>query len=187
MQWKVSIGGKDRFVCLPDSIPDNVAFDATIDQRPVKLRWQRATRALFILDSKVGESWSSLNLRSKTVNKYAGESDLSVSTEFLPAGAKIPVALDATVALYIPGQESREGAAAKKPKLVRSQITGKVLKVMVKAGDSVNVGDVLVIIEAMKMENRVVATSAGMVESVKISVGDAVSTGAELIRFKQPS
>lgn len=185
MQWKVSMTGKDRLVVLPDTIPDNVPFDATIDGRSVQLRWQRATRAFFILDSKVGTAWTSLNLRTKSVSKFPGESDLAVSSEFLPAGAKTPVIMDATVSLHIPGQESRAGAAAKKPKVVRSQITGKVLKVLVKAGATVNAGDTLVIIEAMKMENRVLATAGGVVDTVKITEGETVSTGAELVRFKQ--
>ena len=190
MQWKVLIGGKDRIVNLPDLIPDNISFPATIDNHPVQLRWQRATRALFILDSKNLDSkasgpWASLNLRSKTVSKFAGESDLIISSEYMPAGAKFPVILDATVALHIPGQEAREGAKANKPKVVRSQITGKVLKVMAKVGDTVNAGDALMIIEAMKMENRVLATAQGVIESVKVSEGEMVSTGAELVRFKQ--
>jgi biotin carboxyl carrier protein len=129
--------------------------------------------------------WASLNLRTKSVNKFLGESDLLVSSEFMPSGAKIPVNLDATVSLHIPGQDAREGAKAKKPKIIRSQITGEVLKVMVKAGDLVNAGDTLAIIEAMKMENRVLSTTTGIIEAVKISEGETVSTGAELIRFKQ--
>ncbi len=185
MQWKVSISGKDRLVTMPDLIPDNVPFPASIEGRSVQLRWQRATRALFILNPKVSGVWASLNLRTKSVNKFAGESDLLVSSEYLPAGAKIPVVLDATVSLYIPGQETREGAKGKKPKVVRSQITGKVLKVLVKLGDSVGAGDALLIIEAMKMENRVLATSPGIVEAVKVTEGEMVSTGAELVRFKQ--
>jgi biotin carboxyl carrier protein len=89
------------------------------------------------------------------------------------------------VSLHIPGQESRAAAAAKKPRVIRSQITGKVLKVLVKPGDSVASGDTLIIIEAMKMENRVMASTNGVVDQVKITEGDTVAAGAELIRFKQ--
>jgi biotin carboxyl carrier protein len=185
MQWNVSISGKNHLVQLPDVAPDNTPFDATIDGRAVKLRWQRNTKALFILDPKFGDVWTSINIRTRTVNKFAGDSELSVSSEFLPAGAINPIAMDATVSVYLPGQDSKEGAKAKKPQVIRSQITGKVLKVLVKSGDEVNAGDTLMIIEAMKMENRVLAISAGAIDTVKVKESDTVSTGAELIKFKQ--
>ena len=185
MQWKVQISGTERLIVLPDQIPDNVPFEASLNGRVVKARWQRATRALFILDELTGSAWTSINLRTRSVTKFPGESDLSVGCEFIPAGAKAPIVMDANVALHVPGQDTREGAATKKPKVVRSQITGKILKVLVKAGDSVNVGDTLLIIEAMKMENRVQANAAGILESIKVSEGDTVATGAELARYKQ--
>jgi biotin carboxyl carrier protein len=185
MQWKVQISGADRLITLPDQIPDNVPFDVSLDGHVVKARWQRSTRALFILDDRSASAWTSINLRTRSVTKFSGESDLSVGCEFVPAGAKGPIIMDATVALHVPGQEAREAAATKKPKVVRSQITGKVLKVLIKSGDSVNVGDTLLIIEAMKMENRVQAIAAGTIESVKVSEGDTVASGAELARYKQ--
>jgi len=55
---------------------------------------------------------------------------------------------------------------------------------LIKAGDTVNVGDTLVIVEAMKMENRVLATFPGTIDSVKVNEGASVSNGHELIRFK---
>ena len=185
MQWKVSISGKDQYVVLPDAIPNNLPFDATIDGRSVKLRWQKATNALFVLDSQSGPAWTSINLRSSSVTRFPGENDLAVSAEFLPAGTKTLLMLESTTSIHIPGQEARAGAAAKKPKVLRSQITGKVLKVMVKPGDSVTSGDTLIIIEAMKMENRVAANTTGLVDQVKVTEGDMVSSGAELVKFKQ--
>jgi glutaconyl-CoA/methylmalonyl-CoA decarboxylase subunit gamma len=185
MEWTISISGKKHRVTLPDTLPDNMSFPAAIDGRSVQLKWQRSTKALFILDETKSRVWTSINLRSRSVSKFAGESDLIVNTEFSPAGAHGSVILDATASIYIPGQEAREGSAATKPKVIRSQITGKVLKVLAKVGDSVNAGDALMIIEAMKMENRVVASAAGIIESIKAQEGDTVSTGAELVRFKK--
>ncbi len=185
MHWKVNISGKDRLIALPDQIPDNVPFDSAIDGRAIKARWQRATRALFILDERSGHAWTSINLRTRSVTKFPGESELTVACEFVPSCAKVPLVMEASVALHVPGQEAREGSATKKPKVVRSQITGKILKVLVKAGESVNVGDTLMIIEAMKMENRVLSIANGIIESVKASEGETIATGAELARYKQ--
>lgn len=185
MQWTVSINAKNHLVQLPDTLPDNTPFDATIDGRAVKLRWQRQTRALFILDPKVADVWTSVHMRSRTVTKFAGESEQIVNAEFMPGGAPAPIAMEASASVYLPGQESREGNATKKPLVIRSQITGKVLKVFVKAGDETATGDTIIIIEAMKMENRVLASANGVVDVVKVKEGDTVSTGAELVKFKQ--
>ena len=191
MEWNVTLYGKDagsankHRVKLPDSIPDNAEFDLTINGRMVKARWQRTTRALYILDTKLnGDAWTAIHTRSRAVTKFPGESDVNVNAEFTPSGAKYTQCMDATVSLYIPGQEGREGAAAKKPKVIRSQITGKVLKVFIKVGDVVNAGDTLMIVEAMKMENRILAKTPGTVDVVKAAEGDMIATGAELVRFK---
>jgi biotin carboxyl carrier protein len=58
---------------------------------------------------------------------------------------------------------------------------GKVLDVLVGVGDSVNENDELLVLEAMKMELPVVATSSGTVKEVKCSKGDAVEADAVLI------
>lgn len=185
MQWNIALNGKSFHVQLPDCAPDNAPFDATINGRQVKLRWQRNTKTLFILDNKVAGVWTALNLRSRTISKFSGENDLNINAEFLPACSDNPIAMDATVAIHLPGQEGRAASAAKKPLVIRSQITGKVLKVLVQNGNTVNAGDTVMIIEAMKMENRVIASAAGVVDTIKVKEGDTVSSGAELLKFKQ--
>jgi acetyl-CoA/propionyl-CoA carboxylase biotin carboxyl carrier protein len=51
------------------------------------------------------------------------------------------------------------------------------VKVLVAAGDSVEVGQTICVLEAMKMENNVSAEKAGTVKEVKVSVGDSVGPG----------
>ena len=55
------------------------------------------------------------------------------------------------------------------------------LSIKVNQGDSVAEGDVLLIIEAMKMENEVAAPCAGTVQQISVSVGQMVNTGDTLI------
>ena len=55
------------------------------------------------------------------------------------------------------------------------------LVLKVKVGDSVNVGDVVCILEAMKLENEVVADTAGVIKSIAISKGDSVQNGQLLV------
>ena len=56
-------------------------------------------------------------------------------------------------------------------------ITGKIISVEVKVGDVVQEGDVICVIESMKMENPILAPVAGKITEIKVSVGQVVETG----------
>lgn len=66
-------------------------------------------------------------------------------------------------------------------KVIISPMNGIVTKVLVKAGDKVKEGDVLVVIEAMKMENPVKSPFSGVVKEVLVKEGDKVLKDAVLI------
>lgn len=69
-------------------------------------------------------------------------------------------------------------------KNVTAFIPGTIIDVKVKEGQEVKQGDVLVILDAMKMHNRLIAPSAGKVKEVKVKPGDRVSKGALLISIE---
>ena len=64
---------------------------------------------------------------------------------------------------------------------VNAPMPGNILKVNVKAGDAVKSGTVLVVLEAMKMENEIMAPKDGTVTQVLVSKGSTVDTGAPLV------
>ena len=64
---------------------------------------------------------------------------------------------------------------------ITTAMPGKVVKVFVKEGDTVEAGDPVVVLEAMKMENEFKAPDKGVVKSVKVSEGDIVESGAILV------
>ena len=61
---------------------------------------------------------------------------------------------------------------------------GTVLEVLVSEGQSVEAGQTLMILEAMKMEHRVVASEDGVVTDVHFSAGDRVEQGASLLEVE---
>jgi oxaloacetate decarboxylase alpha subunit len=60
-------------------------------------------------------------------------------------------------------------------------LAGNIIKVQVAQGDMVAAGDVIVILEAMKMETEVRASRGGTVSAVKVKEGDSVAVGDVLI------
>ncbi|MDA8792563.1 acetyl-CoA carboxylase biotin carboxyl carrier protein subunit [Bacteriovoracaceae bacterium] len=64
-----------------------------------------------------------------------------------------------------------------------SQMPGKIVKVFIKPGDKVEKGDVVLVMEAMKMENEVKSSVSGKVESVLVSEGQAVESGQVLVEI----
>lgn len=76
---------------------------------------------------------------------------------------------------------SKPAAAPAGANTVTAPMPGTILSINVKAGDAVKKGQVLCILEAMKMENEIMAGADGTVASVAVSQGDSVSTGQVLI------
>jgi glutaconyl-CoA/methylmalonyl-CoA decarboxylase subunit gamma len=67
---------------------------------------------------------------------------------------------------------------------LRAQIPGRVVKVWIHSGQNVERGDRLLAIEAMKMENEIRAPRAGVVESVKVELGDRIAKDDELVNLR---
>ena len=60
---------------------------------------------------------------------------------------------------------------------VRAEIVAKVLEVVVNEGDQIGKGDIVVLLESMKMEIPVLAEVAGTVSKVSVAVGDVIQAG----------
>lgn len=67
--------------------------------------------------------------------------------------------------------------------MVCTEVTGNVWKVEVAVGQTVAAGDVLVVIESMKMEIPVEAPVAGMVRAIRVAAGEPVSEGAVVVEL----
>ena len=114
-----------------------------------------------------------------TVNGVA----YSVSVEETAAGAApvAPAAAPAPKAAPAPAAAPKAAAGAAGAVAVKAPMPGNILDVKVAAGASVKAGDVLVILEAMKMENEILAPQDGTVASVNVNKGDTVNSGDVLV------
>ena len=91
-----------------------------------------------------------------------------------PTAAPAPAAAPAPVAT--PKASAPAGAVT-----VKAPMPGTIIKVCVKVGDTVKKGDVLCLLEAMKMENDICAPSDGVIAGVAVSQGASVETDAVLV------
>ena len=66
---------------------------------------------------------------------------------------------------------------------VKAPLPGTIIKVDVAVGDAIAAGDTLLVMEAMKMENNVLAEKPGTVKAIKVNVGDAVLQDDVLIEI----
>ena len=77
--------------------------------------------------------------------------------------------------------KAAEPAGAQGAVKVNAPMPGKILKVNVNAGTAVKKGDVLLVLEAMKMENEICAPQDGTVATVECAAGDSVESGKGLV------
>ena len=107
-----------------------------------------------------------------TVNGTAYEIELEELTGAAPAPA---------AAAPAPAPAAAPAAVGAGETAVKSPMPGNIFKLECSVGQSVNAGDVLVVLEAMKMEIEVSAPVAGTVKAVAASVGTAVNTDDLLV------
>jgi biotin carboxyl carrier protein len=80
--------------------------------------------------------------------------------------------------------ENRKFYKPADPKILLSFIPGTVMDIFVKEGQNVKKGDDLMILDAMKMQNRLKCNIDGRVKTIKVSKGDKVSKGTVLVELE---
>ena len=116
-----------------------------------------------------------------TVNGNVYDVTVEEGTGAVAAAAPVAAAPKAAAPAPKAAPKAAAPAGAQGGVKVNAPMPGKILGVKVAAGQAVKKGDVLVVLEAMKMENEIVAPQDGTVASVNTSVGEQVEAGAVLV------
>ena len=103
---------------------------------------------------------------------------------FLRQAGEITVQVDGREYRLYDGRQ-RRGAPTSAPGDLHAPMAGRIIRVLAKAGDSVQAGDTLLILEAMKMEQQIAAPHDGTVASLLCEEGDQVAAGQELVVLEE--
>ena len=124
-----------------------------------------------------------LNGRTYEVEVEAGKAMLLDEYEAIvpSAPAAAPVAPAAPVAEAAPAAPAAPAAVTGAGEAVSAPMPGTILKVNVTQGQAVKEGDILCVLEAMKMENDIIAPKSGTVTQVVTAKGASVSSGDPLV------
>ena len=124
-----------------------------------------------------------LNGKTYEVEVEAGKAMCVAEYEaYAPAAAPVaaPVAA-APVAAAPAAAPAAAGVTVSGGESVNAPMPGNILKVAVTVGQTVKEGDLLVVLEAMKMENEIYAPCGGVITAIPVSKGATVDTGATMV------
>ncbi|WP_371188456.1 sodium-extruding oxaloacetate decarboxylase subunit alpha [Thalassotalea maritima] len=174
---------KEKSISLADDVIDDVLTYALFPQIGLKFLENRNNPEAFepkpsAADVKPATEQQTVN--TGKVESYAVKVDGKVYDVVVAPGGDIE---------QISAVTSSSSAKASDAPVVRSgasidaPLAGNVFKILVDNGDFVNEGDVVVVMEAMKMETEIRATASGTVSSVRVKEGDSVAVGDALLQL----
>ncbi|MGD0978755.1 MAG: biotin/lipoyl-containing protein [Candidatus Bathyarchaeia archaeon] len=178
--YEVVINGRPRKIELARTSPDS--FTAKVEGRTRQIKLQR--------DGIASEKASVIEIDGKTyrIELAKGERGRKISVRVEEAGFEVEVKT-ANRGQALTSFEPTPRVATKKTGTnkkvavegaVTAPMTGKIVKVKVKKGDQVKAGQVLCVIEAMKMENEISAPRAGTIQEVNVAEMTPVNEGETL-------
>lgn len=182
LQEELGSLARSENIRLAEQQIDDVLTYALFPQVGLKFLKNRDNPAAFELAPEP-ESTDNKKVAAKANTVQSGPASYSVrvdgkvyEVEVAPTGELSSV--KPVVSENIPGSASVTGSAT-----LNAPLAGNIWKIATKVGANVKRGDVVIIMEAMKMETEVRAVSDGTVVNIHVAAGDAVSTGDVLISF----
>ena len=175
MQFEVEIGGRLRQVTVALRRSSGQAragdgFAVTVDGRPYHVDAARIdTQTLSLVVDTVSRRSYEVTVTPEPVT---GRLTVTV------AGVAVTVGLNGRRRW---GRKDEAGASASGPERLAASMPGKVVRVLVKTGDTVRARQPLVVVEAMKMENEMRAGRDGTVAEIHAREGHSVEAGALLL------
>tara|TARA_R110002049_G_scaffold108818_1_gene257351 strand:- start:8456 stop:9583 length:1128 start_codon:yes stop_codon:yes gene_type:complete len=163
---------------LADDIVDDVLTYALFPQIGLKFLQNRGNKDAFEPMPSADDVKSSKGGKGVYTINVGGQSYVVEVEEGGDITGMVPVSGGASIA-----SPSAAAPAAGGGEPVPSPLAGNIFKVIVSPGEEVEEGELLIILEAMKMETEIRAPRAGTVGSISVKVGDSVSVGDTLLNI----
>ena len=181
MKRGVTVEGKTYEVEFGD-FKLNAAFTVKVNARPVEvvLESEPKNQEPFTLKVK-GKKYA------VELSRNSDQESFTAKVNAVPFKVELKTAVRQTITVPISSSSMLVQRMTKKAVnqgVVTAPMSGKIIKVKVKKGDTVKAGDVLCTLEAMKMENEVTAPTDGIVEEVMVQEGKTVNTDDILVMIK---
>jgi methylmalonyl-CoA carboxyltransferase small subunit len=113
------------------------------------------------------------------VEVEAAEPEAHATPQYVMTGLNI-----GSAPLRVPAAPLAEDAPANEEKVCRSPVSGVVVRVAAQVGQTLQTGDILLVLEAMKMETNITAPSPGKIASIRVKQGDSVQGGQIVLEFE---
>lgn len=177
--YEIFIDGKPREIELTKN--SDKTFTVKIDDKPLNVELQTEKLDL--------EMQFSIKINEKTYKielpKIDREKPFQIKVEEATFKAEVKAPTTKTTLTVVepaPLTPTKKTVAQKQvvEGAVTAPMTGKIISIKVKKGEQVKAGQILCIIEAMKMENEITASKNGVVQEVSVSEGSSVSEGEVL-------
>ena len=181
MKWKLSFATDQNsiLVDLPNNPRSGEWTSLQIDDVTWQAQWHETLSCLYLKDANGLEQ--AVRVRYGSIAQFPGEAQAVITLELAESGHSLIGKFQATAETFLPGAVGRGKKANAAGSLVRAPMVGKVLGVRVQSGDTVAKGQELLVIEAMKMENKIVSPAAGVVKEVNCAAGDQTKIGQKLV------
>jgi oxaloacetate decarboxylase alpha subunit len=183
LQVELNTLAKNESIRLAEQEIDDVLTYALFPQVGLKFLKNRDNPAAFEPAPELSATSTTQTAANKTAPAASGPASYSVRVDGKVYEVEVALSgelksVKPAIAENIPGSASVTGSAT-----LNAPLAGNIWKIVTKVGAAVKRGDVVIIMEAMKMETEVRAVSDGIVANIHVGAGDAVSTGDVLISF----
>ena len=168
--------GVSESVLIPMGVFLGSEVEVQIGSKTLKVIWNQRLQVFLYRDlSSKNQSFKVLSVKSL---HFQGGETATIVIE----GLQFQGSYQSHVHLDNPARKFRHKKLASKDQTLPAPMTGRVLKICKKDG-SVKVGETLLIIDAMKMENQIQAPSEAVIDKFFVGEGAAVKVGDPLVRF----
>ncbi|MCB9228666.1 MAG: acetyl-CoA carboxylase biotin carboxyl carrier protein subunit [Deltaproteobacteria bacterium] len=176
--WLLRTEHREFRLSFRQALVSGVETEVVLDGQNYLIRWEPALKSVFLRKKdQVHEKVVAIHsFRPDDFGRIHG----AEHTFRMELVACPPPCFRFMLSLAGPDKGFRRKSSGSQGQTIRSPMTGRIIRVCASQGDELRAGQVLMVIEAMKMENNICAPDAGVLRQLMVDAGQSVQTGADL-------